>query len=335
MSEPLVTIVVTQRERFAIAERSLRSLYQTADLPFRLVYIDGRSPAREKRLLARLANQEGFDLRRYEEYLPPNVARNFGLARVQTRYVVFVDNDVVFEPGWLSALVRCAEETGADLVTPLICIGDPAEPPSVRIHFAGGTMHIEEQPDGTHFSDRHNLSGKVRDQVSDQLERQHSDSVEFHCVLARMSLFDKIGPLDEELRATSEHLDLCLLTRQHGGKVYFEPSAVVTYVIGPPLKLSELPFFGVRWSDSWALHSEVRFHQKWGLVWHSAVMRFVRKRRLLGFYKTWKRLETVVGEYRGRWLTGLLFEACAWCGRRFAMRGTGGPIAPEDVLRQR
>ena len=34
-----------------------------------------------------------------------------GLERATTLYVAFLDNDVVVEPGWLEALVRCAEES--------------------------------------------------------------------------------------------------------------------------------------------------------------------------------------------------------------------------------
>jgi len=36
-----------------------------------------------------------------------------------------VDNDVIVSPGWLEALVACAGETGATVVSPLICQGTP------------------------------------------------------------------------------------------------------------------------------------------------------------------------------------------------------------------
>ena len=43
-----------------------------------------------------------------------------------------------------------------------------------------------------------------------------SEVAEFHCVLVRTQLFDEIGPLDEDLRSTSEHMDLCMLARGIG-----------------------------------------------------------------------------------------------------------------------
>jgi hypothetical protein len=53
----------------------------------------------------------------------------------------------------------------------------------------------------------------------------------------------RLGPLDEGLLSMAEHTDLCLLVRQHGGEVYFEPNAVVTYITTGPLCRSDYAFF--------------------------------------------------------------------------------------------
>lgn len=59
------------------------------------------------------AQAKNFKIIRTDYYLSPNHARNIGLSDVDTKYLVFVDNDVIFFPGWLQALVTCAEETNA------------------------------------------------------------------------------------------------------------------------------------------------------------------------------------------------------------------------------
>src|SRR5207249_8335576 len=65
----------------------------------------------------------GFCLKKKtERHLVPNEARNIGLRRVRTRYVVFIDNDAVPAPGWLERMVECAEETGAWVVGPLYLV---------------------------------------------------------------------------------------------------------------------------------------------------------------------------------------------------------------------
>ena len=71
------------------------------------------------------AEEESFKVIRTARYISPNQARNLGLRYVLDRtildcadseYVVFVENDVIVKPGWLTQLVACAEETNAAVV---------------------------------------------------------------------------------------------------------------------------------------------------------------------------------------------------------------------------
>jgi GT2 family glycosyltransferase len=126
VAEPDVTVVVVPRERFSAARRALECLLSETTYPFRLVYIDGASPRSVKRYLEAEARRSGFRLLRSEHHLSPTEARNLGLREAAgTRYVVFIDNDVLVRAGWLEALVGCADETDAWLVGPLYCFGDP------------------------------------------------------------------------------------------------------------------------------------------------------------------------------------------------------------------
>jgi len=95
-----------------ITELALETLYEHTDLPFKLVYVDGNSPRHIKHFQCKLLSK-GFHLIRTEHFLSPNQARNLGLAQVDTKYVVFVDNDLLVQRGWLENLVQCADETGA------------------------------------------------------------------------------------------------------------------------------------------------------------------------------------------------------------------------------
>lgn len=94
MTSLLVTIVVVPRERFSYTQQSLSSIYQNTQLSFELVYVDGNSPALVKEYLTTQAQQRGFELIRTDYYLYPNQARNMGLSKVKTKYVVFADNDI-------------------------------------------------------------------------------------------------------------------------------------------------------------------------------------------------------------------------------------------------
>lgn len=258
----LVTIVVVPRERFSVSLRSLTTLFRNTEQPFELVYVDGGSPPRVRDRLQEEAGRYGFTLVREERYLSPNQARNIGRAHVRTPYMVFIDNDVVVTPGWLAPLVACAEETGAWVVGPLNFEGELAD---AEVHNAGGFLSFQG-PQGSQDLVQDNRYGhRHRSEMPADLERLEVDYVEFHCVLVRASAFDAIGPLDEALLSTREHLDLCLQVTAAGGKVWSELTSWVTYDHPPPITPGDLPFFMMRWSEEWNSASVRHFIAKYGL----------------------------------------------------------------------
>jgi GT2 family glycosyltransferase len=264
VAEPLVTIVVVPRERFSCTRASLESIYDYTEIPFKLVYVDGNSPAKVRTYLEEQAKNREFQLIRTDYYLYPNQARNLGLARVTTKYVVFIDNDVIVSPGWLQALVRCAEETDATVVGPLMCQNEPVHE---IVHFAGGESHIWTDKRGRRrIREKMYKQGQQVKEVYDQLKRSPTELAEFHCVLVRRSIFDRVGMLDEAFLNTKEHLDFCMTVAQAGGTVYFEPASIVTYVPGPPLEWTDLHYYMLRWSNAWLLASLQRMQQKWEVV---------------------------------------------------------------------
>ncbi|WP_299970560.1 glycosyltransferase [uncultured Roseobacter sp.] len=283
MTTPLATVIVTQRERFGMTQESLESLYSETEGQFDVIVVDGGSPKATQSYLAEQAQARGFNLIRHPEFLTPNEARNIGCAAAKTKYVAFVDNDVLYTPGWLQALVRCAEETGAAAVAPLTCQGLPAHQ---EIHHAGGDFVDGSQsmqsffdvkaPAKRKFVEVMRGHGEPLDSWEDSLERTETGFTEFHCVLARRDVFDKIGPLDEKMLSTKEHIDFGMSLRAAGETVWFEPASVVTYVFpcrARPLEVADWPFFCLRWSDTHAKKSLNHFIQKWRLETESDYVR--------------------------------------------------------------
>ncbi|MEM9486928.1 MAG: glycosyltransferase [Cyanobacteria bacterium P01_F01_bin.116] len=265
----MVTIVVTQRERFSHSQKSLENLYQNTTYPFRLIYVDGNSPRPIQKYLEKQSKAKGFQLVRKERYLFPNEARNLVLPDIDTRYVVFLDNDVEFKPGWLKALVDCAEETGAWLVGPLYCEGplDPSGPhKDQNIHMAGGNVYFQETDGKRRLKTAHRLLKRPFSKHQHEFKRQPTEMIEYHCALVRTESFEKIGYPDEKLLTIAEHLDICMATRNAGGEVYFEPSSIVSYVTPPPFKGYDKRFYLNRWSDENNLKSLVHFQKKWDLA---------------------------------------------------------------------
>lgn len=258
---PSVTIVVVPRERFSHAQRSLEALYRNTAYPFELVYVDGNSPPGIADYLKRTADERGFRIVRTAHFLSPNEARSFGLAEVDSQYVVFIDNDCEVTSGWLDRLVQCAEETSAWAVAPLYFEGDPGDR---TIHMAGGMARITVQNGTRTFKSNHALAHRHYDEVHRELHRTETQLFEFHCVLLRTEKLHAVGGLDTELLSAHEHEDLSLLIRQAGGTIYLEPAAQVTYLFGY-LDRFDVQYVRFRWSNDWNRRSTRHFRNKWGL----------------------------------------------------------------------
>jgi GT2 family glycosyltransferase len=283
-----VTIAVVPRDRFCWSARCLDRLYEVTDPPFDLVYVDGNSPRKTRDHLRAASSQHGFTLLRQPRYLPTNQARNLALAEVRTPFVVFVDNDILLSPGWLTTLLACAEDTGAWAVGPLIVEGVPG---NEVIHIAGGGIELSGEPGARRIATSHKLQ---RVPYSDGLglEREAYDFLEFHCILLRTDTFERIGPLDDQLLSTREHLDLSLRIKEAGGTLWLEPAARVTWLSPPPVALRDLPFYWSRWSDAWGRASLERFREAYGLeaatLEHIGAMHF-RRQAVFAPLQAWTR----------------------------------------------
>ena len=247
-AEKRVTVAFVPREQFATTQRCLEMLLERTSEPYELIVVDGGSPPALQQYLQTAALDHGFMLLRSEEYLTPNQSRNLALPHVQTSYVAFVDNDVLVSEGWLTALVECAERSGAWVVGPIYF---EFEPEGQRIHMFGGELSIKTDERGrTTCVEKHLFAQELLSDVQTGFHAQPTELIEFHTVLIRMEAFQLIGRLDEGFQATSEHVDLCLSVRQAGGEIWLEPTAQITYAPPKTLQGADREFFLLRWSEA-------------------------------------------------------------------------------------
>ena len=274
MGQAEVTIICVPRDHFSDVPESLESLFAHTAEPFDLIYVDGGSPRATARYLAEQAARRGFRLIRTEHFLSPNNARNIGAVGVKTPYIVFIDNDVVVAPNWLPPLIATAERTKAAVVTPL---NFEMKPLHTIVHFAGGIAHVDTvEKDGQ--TERHIVDKIIKKNFPK--ESAPTECAEFHCMLVRTDAFRAVGGLDERMLSTRENLDFCMMLREAGYEIWFEPASHITYL--PPVKfrLRDVPYFSLRWSDEWDLSSFKHFQKKWRLADDAY---FAREYRNLGW----------------------------------------------------
>lgn len=256
-----ISVIVVQRERFSSVIESLSSLFLTIDSSVNVVVVEGASPENVREELSSLQKSRPFKLISKEYFITPNEARNIGLKNANSEYIVFTDNDIIYEKDWLEYLYKNAEQYKSDFVAPLICIGPPA---AKKIHHAGGELVIAPNVNSGRFivSERHRLMNQPIDTVKTNKLSINTNIVEFHCFLARKSSIESIGGFNEIL-ITREQIDLGLRNQILGNRVTFESKAVVTYMAYRSTLMEDLPYHIFRWSQPLAEKSLHYFQKTW------------------------------------------------------------------------
>jgi len=268
MENPIaqVTVVVTARERFSLAISALDKLIQHTRCPYELIYIDGNAPPGLAEELSRMCTREGFHYVRKERYLYPPQARNLALDMISTPYVVFIENDVLVEAGWLEKLQDAAREHREAVLSPLICQRRP--------------LHHEIHMAGIQMGDDVELLLQGKGQVIDEhlwhelkVEAfpggvQSIQSAEFHCMWMPTRLIRDFGGFDTDILAGPDHMDFSLRCHQTRTPIYLQPSARVTFLFpdrNDPLQESDHDFFLIRWAPRVLRQSYAALAQKWHL----------------------------------------------------------------------
>ena len=256
-----ISVVVVQRERFGSIAESLRSLFSTIDNSVNVVVVEGASPENVRKELSIMQKSRAFELISRDYFITPNEARNIGLGSVNSEFIVFTDNDIVYEKNWLEYLYENAQHHKSDFVAPLICIGPPA---AKKIHHAGGDLVIVPNINTGRFivSERHRLMDQDIDAIKTKSPSINTNIVEFHCFLARKSSIELIGGFNEIL-ITREQIDFGLRNQILGNRVTFESKAVVTYMAYRSTLMQDLPYHIFRWSQPLAEKSLRYFQETW------------------------------------------------------------------------
>ena len=270
--KPTVTIGFVPRERYELAAESLTTLLDNTPEPYELIVVAPAIPARYRHEMDEvLRRRPRTRVLEVDRPLLPAASKNVVLEHASGEYVAFVENDVLYPPGWLDALQAACEEFPANVASPLIREGRGSHE-----HFDHHLGHIE--PQGPDRPLRIHGISAPRNAVT---ERTRVDFVEQHCLLYRRSALDRIAPFDEELN-TRDEVDVSLALWSCEQVVVLEPSVRVNYV--PPTTSpaeDELGYFRIRWDLDRAAASRERIRQRWNLVDTPGDLGFVRARNHL------------------------------------------------------
>jgi hypothetical protein len=225
-----VTIISIVRHGHATAPMFVEGLYDSADVPFRLIYADIASPPPVERYLAEQANKRNhFEHLRFDQLVSRQTARNAALELVDTPYVALVDNDMLCDRGWLSRLIAAAEASRAAVVSPTIVARGGL------IHYSGGRILRRRgiRTLGFEFTYRLQDAGApVRSSLGESpLVPMDVDFAESHCCLALTDALRLPGVLEPAMHnAFTTCYASYKLKQDYGRRIVFEPSAVASIV---------------------------------------------------------------------------------------------------------
>lgn len=216
------TLVVPTRDRADLLAACLASLEKTFPRDFDLVIVDNGSeqPAALK-LLDEFRKKPG--VRVLDAPGPFNFASlcNRGAALAQGRILVFLNNDTeVFQPEWLSRLVRWAVQPDIGAVGPKLVYG------SGRVQHAGLVLSL-----GGYAAHIDAGAAPADEGYLGRLAAPHEVSaVTGACLAVEKEKFDAVGGFDaKKYPIELGDVDLCLRLAERGWKSVFTPEAVLIH----------------------------------------------------------------------------------------------------------
>jgi GT2 family glycosyltransferase/SAM-dependent methyltransferase len=213
--EPLASLIVTAHVGADVTAACLRSIAERTEGPaFEVIVVDDAADADNARLWEAvdgaqiLVNDPGIGYLR---------SVNRGAAAARGRYLVLMNNDVEVTPGWLRALVRRAE-SAADVTG----VAAKLVYPDGRLQEAGGIVYRDGS--AANFG---NGGDPAFHEFNYVREVDYGSAA---CLLVQADAWDALGGYDERfLPMYYEDADLCFGLRANGGRVLYEPTAVVVH----------------------------------------------------------------------------------------------------------
>lgn len=210
---PRFSIVIPLYNRALFTGICARSLAAVADHwdETEVVFVDNGSTDGTAALLATLSAP--FRALRNETNAGFARACNQGAAAARGDFVVFLNNDTVPQPGWLSALAAALAGPDAAVVAgpTLLFPDDTIQHAGIGFNARGEPVHLDY---GVPF---------VRNQVCSRAV----PAVTGACLIVARERFLALGGFDERYRNGFEDLDFCCRARQAGGAVRYAADSVL------------------------------------------------------------------------------------------------------------
>lgn len=113
----LVSVIVPVYNREKYIRDCLQSLYNQTYDNMEILVIDDGSDDHTLDICKSCMEQDNRIHLFHQDHYGVSIARNYGIEKAKGKYIVFLDSDDMLHPCFVSAFLKRANETGADIVT--------------------------------------------------------------------------------------------------------------------------------------------------------------------------------------------------------------------------
>ena len=172
---------------------------------------------------------------------------NRGAAAASAEYIVFLNNDTVVTPGWLSGLIRHLQDPAVGMVGPVT--NSSANECRIPVDYEA-------------IQDMEAFAGRYTD--ARQGQAREVSMLPFQCVAMRRAVFEEIGPLDERFGiGMFEDDDYALRVKQKGYRILCAEDVFIHHWGSASFSTLDRREYLHIFSTNWR-----QFEEKWGIRWH-------------------------------------------------------------------
>jgi GT2 family glycosyltransferase/glycosyltransferase involved in cell wall biosynthesis len=236
-TRPSCTVIVPVFNRESLTGACLRRFFATKTIvPYEVIVVDDASRHSNETTLREFESQ--IRVVRHDVNSGFAMSCNDGAAEANSDYLVFLNNDVFPENGWLDQLVGYAEANPAAAV-----VGTKLLYPNGTVQHAGIVISQERFP-------RHIYSG------IDGMHPAVNRSRQFQCVtaaavLVRADAFASAGGFDDSFKNGYEDIDLCLRLREAGAEIHYCHTSVLRHLESATQQFDYYDFNHALYLDRW------------------------------------------------------------------------------------
>ncbi len=214
--EPLVSIVIPNKDEKETLEKCLKSIYQKSTYRnFEIIIVENNSTTREiQDFYKKINGKKGIRVVVWKREFNYSAINNFGIAEAKGDYILCLNNDVtILSPDWIEEMVGNLQRPEVGIVGARLYF------PDNTIQHAGIVMGMGGCAGSLFVGMNRNRGGYLHKAAI----QQNLSAVTAACFMVKREAFEKAGGFEEKLAVAFNDVDFCLKVRKAGYLVVYDP----------------------------------------------------------------------------------------------------------------